>query len=141
MNNYPTYSIKSSRTGFPCVHVKSLQSFLTLCDPLDCGLLGPSVHRILQARILEWVAIPSFKDLPPQGSHPGLCSALAGRFFTLAPPGEPCVFYLHQNLIFWKFSKFWNVCHQDTVNCSGDTPWLIWSCTSKIYFWPIVVVQ
>ena len=29
----------------------------TLCDPVDCNLLGFSVHGILQARILEWVAI------------------------------------------------------------------------------------
>ena len=34
------------------------QSCLTLCDPTDCSPLGSSVHRILQARILEWVAIP-----------------------------------------------------------------------------------
>ena len=31
---------------------------LTLCDPMDCSLSGSSVHGILQARILEWVAIP-----------------------------------------------------------------------------------
>ena len=34
------------------------QSWPTLCDPLDCSLPDSSVHRILQARILEWVAIP-----------------------------------------------------------------------------------
>ena len=33
------------------------QSCLTLCDPLDCSPPGFSVHRLLQARILEWVAI------------------------------------------------------------------------------------
>ena len=31
----------------------------TLCDPMDCSPLGSSVHRILQAVILEWVAMPS----------------------------------------------------------------------------------
>ena len=36
---------------------KSLQSCPTLCDPMDCSLLGFSVHEILQARTLEWVAI------------------------------------------------------------------------------------
>ena len=35
-----------------------IQSCLTLCDPVDCSPLGSSVHEILQARILEWVAIP-----------------------------------------------------------------------------------
>ena len=37
------------------VRAKSLQSFLTLCDPMDCSLPGFSVHGILQARILEWI--------------------------------------------------------------------------------------
>ena len=36
---------------------KSLQSCPTLCDPMDCSLPGSSVHGILQARVLEWVAI------------------------------------------------------------------------------------
>ena len=36
---------------------KSLQSYLTLCDPMDCSPPGFSVHLILQARTLEWVAI------------------------------------------------------------------------------------
>ena len=36
---------------------KSFQSCLTLCDPMDCSLPGFSVHGILQARTLEWVAI------------------------------------------------------------------------------------
>ena len=36
---------------------ESLQSCLTLCDPMDCSLPGFSVHGILQVRTLEWVAI------------------------------------------------------------------------------------
>ena len=40
------------------MHAKSLQSCLTLCNPMDCSLPGSSVHGILQARILEWVAFP-----------------------------------------------------------------------------------
>ena len=31
----------------------------TLCNPMDCSLPGPSIHEILQARILEWIALPS----------------------------------------------------------------------------------
>ena len=42
---------------FVCVHVNSPQSYLTLCNPMDCRFLGYSIHGILQARILEWVAI------------------------------------------------------------------------------------
>ena len=40
------------------VHEKSLQSCLTLSNPMDCSPLGSFVHGILQARILEWVAMP-----------------------------------------------------------------------------------
>ena len=42
-----------------CVCAKSLQSCLILCNPMDCSLPGFSVHGILQARLLEWVAVPS----------------------------------------------------------------------------------
>ena len=55
----------------------------TLCDPMDCSPPGSSVHGILQARILEWVAISSSRE----SSYPGIESmfpALAGGFFTTA---------------------------------------------------------
>ena len=52
---------------------KSLQSCLTLCDPMDCSPLGASVPGIPQARILVWVAISSSKGIfPTQGSNLGL---------------------------------------------------------------------
>ena len=41
-----------------CVRAKSLWSCLTFCYPMDCNLPGFSVNGILQARILEWVAMP-----------------------------------------------------------------------------------
>ena len=45
----------------------------TLCDLMDCSLPGSSVHGILQARILEWVAIPfSRRSSLPRVSNPGL---------------------------------------------------------------------
>ena len=40
-----------------CMHAQSLQSCLTLCDHTDCSPSGSSVRGILQARILEWVAM------------------------------------------------------------------------------------
>ena len=43
------------------MHAKLLQSCLTLCDSVDCSLPVSSVHGILQAKILEWVAIPFFR--------------------------------------------------------------------------------
>ena len=43
----------------PCMHAKSLQSCPTLCNPMDRSPSGSSVPGIFQARILEWVAVPS----------------------------------------------------------------------------------
>ena len=40
---------------------KSLQLCLTLCDSMECSPPGSSIHGILQAKILQWVAISSFK--------------------------------------------------------------------------------
>jgi len=67
-----------------CVHEKSLQSCPTLGDPMDCSPPGSSVHGILQARILEWVAFPSPGDLPNPGTESSSLRspALAGGFFT-----------------------------------------------------------
>ena len=50
------------------------QSCLSLCDPMDCSLPSSSVHRVLQARILEWVAIPFLLQgiFLTQGSNLGL---------------------------------------------------------------------
>ena len=47
-----------------------VQSCLTLCDPMDCSLLGFSVHGILQVGILEEVAISFKGDLLDLGIHP-----------------------------------------------------------------------
>ena len=47
--------------GKGIVKVLVTQSCPTLCDPMDCSLPGSSVHGILWARILEWVAIPFTK--------------------------------------------------------------------------------
>ena len=44
---------------------------------MDCSLPGPSVHGILQARILEWVAMPSFRELPNPEIEPASPVALA----------------------------------------------------------------
>ena len=50
--------------GPTCVSMLVGQSCPTLCDPVDYNPPGPSVHGFLQARILEWVAIPSPEDFP-----------------------------------------------------------------------------
>ena len=70
------------------VHPRSLQSYSTLCNPLDWSLLGSSVYGTLQAKILEWVAMPFSRG----SSRPGVqtCgSCIGGRFFTTKPPWKP----------------------------------------------------
>ena len=58
-----------------------IQSSLTLFDPVDCSPPGSSVCGILQARILEWVGIPSSRG--PSRTRDGTwVSCIAGRFFT-----------------------------------------------------------
>ena len=47
------------------VRAESLQSYPALCHPTDCSPPGSSVHEILQARILEWVAMPSSRGSSP----------------------------------------------------------------------------
>ena len=56
----------------------------TFCHPMDCSPPGFSVHGILQARILEWVAIPFSKGSYRQRSNP--VSQIAGRFFAVWAP-------------------------------------------------------
>ena len=68
--------------------MKIAQSRLTLCDSMDCSLPGSSVHGILQARILEWVAIPFPRDLPNSGIEPKL-PALQADSLPAEPPGNP----------------------------------------------------
>ena len=58
------------------------QSCPTLCDPMDCSPPGSSVHRIHQARILEWVAI-SFSRVSSPPRDRTQVSRIAGRYFNL----------------------------------------------------------
>ena len=60
---------------------KLLQWCLSLCNPMDCSPPGPSVHGILQAIILEWVAMPSSRgSFQPRDQTRISCgSCIAGR--------------------------------------------------------------
>ena len=62
----------------------------TLCDPVDCSSPGSSVHGLLQARTLEWVATPSSGHLPGPGIEPVSCAspALADGFLTTSGTRE-----------------------------------------------------
>ena len=69
---------------------------LTLCDLMDYSLPGSSVHGILQARILEWVAI-SFSRGSSQPRDQTWVSCIAGRFFTnwaMREAHSYCIFFI-----------------------------------------------
>ena len=57
----------------------------TLWDPMDYNWLGSSVHEVVQARILEWVATPSSRGSPWPKDRTWV-SCIAGRFFTMEVP-------------------------------------------------------
>ena len=75
----------------------SLQLCPTLGDPMNYSPPGSSVHGILQARILEWVAMPSSGDLPNSGIKPEslMSPALAGRFYTTSATWKPTHAHTH----------------------------------------------
>ena len=81
--------------NFSQIHVAvcmlSCFSHVQLCDPIQFSPPGSSIHGILLARILEWVPFPTPGNLPKLWIKPMslMSPALAGRFFTLAPPGKP----------------------------------------------------
>ena len=93
------------------------QSYPTLCNPMDCSLPGSSVHGILQARILEWIAIP----LSRGSSQPRdwTCvsyiagtiwatgkSVNAGETWFIFPKTDPkATFFVQALLLFWEMGS------------------------------------
>ena len=94
---------------------KSLQLCSTFCNPTDCSPPGSSVHGILQARTLEWVAMPSFRgSSQPRDQTCSFCSSyIVGKFFyhwatRRSPKGKyyiPKIFRNHCYLYCHYFSK------------------------------------
>ena len=91
----PKESILSYIIVVLCKHARSLQLCLTLCDTVDYSPPGSSVHRISQARILEWVAISFSRgsSQPRDRTSTSCSSCIAGRFFTTEPPGKLLSWY------------------------------------------------
>ena len=81
------------------------QSCPTLCDPMDCSLPGSSVHGILQARILKWVAISFSRgsSRPRDGTQ---VSHIAGRCFNLWATREAW-WVVWVPYISWILTSYW----------------------------------
>ena len=81
---YPNLEVKWSEVKWSEV----TQSYLTLCDPMDCSLPGSSVHGIFQARVLEWGAI-AFSRGSSQPRDRTRVSHIVGRcFYCLSHQGS-----------------------------------------------------
>ena len=111
---YSSESITALLTGYMCA--KLLQLCPTLCNPMDYSLPGSSVHGILQARIMEWDAMPSSRESSqPRDRTQG--SSIEDRFFTIWAPRE-AIRYL--------FFSFWltSLCMTDSgsVHFSTNDP-------------------
>ena len=99
------WSLISWHTDTPyicvCESVKVLfvQSCMTLCNPIEYSLLGSYVHGILQARILDWVAIP-FSRGSSRLRDQTRVSCITGRFFIIWGSREAiyvCMAYIYDN--------------------------------------------
>ena len=77
------------------MHANLPQSCPTLSDPMDCSPPGSSVHGILQARTLAWVAISFSRgsSQPRDRTHVSWSSCTVGRFFTTEPLEKPNIFF------------------------------------------------
>ena len=90
--------LKDYKYNWTNVCAKQLQSCWSLCDPVDCSPPGSSVPGILQARILEWVAMPPPGDLPESGiklvslASPTLVSRFSSTGVTREDHSWTCVY-------------------------------------------------
>ena len=86
------------------------QSCLTLCGPMDCSPPGSSALGILQARILEWVALPSSRGpfRLRDGTHISRVSGIGRWFFTTMPPEKLTIYtkVLHPASIHCKYNLY-----------------------------------
>ena len=73
------------------MHAQLLQSGSILCDPVDYSLSGFSVHGVLQAKILQWIAMPSSSGFsrPRDQTHVSCLQHWQPGSLPLAPPGSP----------------------------------------------------
>ena len=83
-------SVFASPTAATCCCCLITQSYLTLCNPMGCSPPGSSVHGILQARILEWVAISFSRGSSRPGIQP-TSSALQVDSSPQSHQGSPSV--------------------------------------------------
>ena len=78
-----------SQSLIVCVHAKSLLSRTILCNTVNCSLPDSSVHGILQARILEWVSMPSSRGSSQFRVRTHVSNISCISRWVLVPPWKP----------------------------------------------------
>ena len=84
-----------SQDPLPCDHDRRIYvlTHIQLCNPMNCSPPGSSVHGIFRQEYWSGLPFPTSGHLPNPGIESvSLVSALAGGFFTTAPPGKPMVY-------------------------------------------------
>ena len=86
-SGFSAFPVSLSHSSF-LVKGLAAQLCLTLCDPVDCSPPGSSVHGMLWARILEWVAMPSSRgsSRPRDQTH---ISCIGKQILYTESPGKP----------------------------------------------------
>ena len=145
MSTHIWYYMPSSLYTEVCIRAKLLQSCLTLWDTMNCCLPGFSVHGILQARILKWVAMPSSRgSFPPRDWNCISCSScIAGRFFTTEPPGKPFYVAFQSLSHVWFFVTPWAAVRQASLSFTISLSFLMSSelvmpCDHLILWCPLL---
>ena len=112
---------KLSKQPWVSEWMKSLSRVLTPCNPMDCSLSRSSIHGILQARVLEWVAI-SFSRGSSWPRDQTRVSHIVGRRFTEAyHQGSPYGFQnslTNYNLLFFTIEE--NKAQGGEASCPGS---------------------
>ena len=112
------------------------QLYPTLCDPIDCSLHGSFVHGILQARILEWVALPFSRGSSSPRDQTQI-SCIAGRLFTIWATREAW-FYTWECI---RVSAAFSVCPILTFPYSVYKSILYWAheyCFSRFHIYALI---
>ena len=114
---------------FIAAAAQSLQSCPALCDTMDCSLPGSSVHGILQARILKWVAM-LFSRGSSWPRNWTQISCLAGRFFTAESPRN---FYTSYQKHWACLSTFWKNLNSFIFVCCCNFKHLVGTYNSQYH--------
>ena len=103
-----------------CMKLKSesevTQSYLTLCNPMDCSPPGSSVHGIFQARVLEWGAIAFSKGAWGQRNNSFLCTLAQGIFNSKNLWGSSYCYFILGVLIYCSRFLLFKFTHKPTVD-------------------------